>query len=60
MNFSATNKIEKEIIELPQNEVKERIKLAKSDAERAFWFSLQDRALQAKQEKEIKRKQFIR
>ena len=60
MNFDATNKIEKEIINLPQEELEARIVNSKNNADKLFWSTLKDRALQDAQKREINRKEFIR
>lgn len=53
MNFDQTNKIDKEIEKLGDRELQERINESKNQAERNFWKTLQDRALQARQRKVI-------
>ncbi|MCI7590574.1 MAG: hypothetical protein SPG45_01380 [Lactobacillus johnsonii] len=59
MNFTATNKLENEIIKLDGKEIQDRILNAKNQNERDFWVAIQDRALQLRQGKVIKGK-FVR
>lgn len=59
MNLSATQKIDKEISELNDAEIKKRIEMSKNQNDRDFWIAIQDRALQARQKKIIEGK-FIR
>ena len=60
MLIRETDKVVNEIIKLPMEEIKKRIRLSGSKAERAFWFSVQDKKLQEKQLMILKRKDFIR
>ncbi len=59
MNLSATQKIDKEISELNDAEIKKRIEMSKNQNDRDFWIAIQDRALQARQKK-ITEGKFIR
>lgn len=60
MLIQKTDKVLNEIVKLPMEEIKKRISLSESKADRAFWFSVQDKKLQEKQLMIIKRKDFIR
>lgn len=60
MNLEKTDKIEKEIVNLPVKELNERIENAKSETDKRFWLALKNRGLQYKQMKVINEKEFIR
>ncbi|TWU79276.1 hypothetical protein [Lactobacillus johnsonii] len=60
MNFEKTNKIEKEIANLPVKELEERIENANNDIDKRFWLTLKNRRLQYRQRKIINQKEFIR
>ncbi|PAB54616.1 hypothetical protein A3Q05_06485 [Lactobacillus johnsonii] len=60
MNFEKTNKIEKEIANIPVKELEERIENSNNDIDKRFWLTLKNRRLQYRQRKIINQKEFIR